>query len=43
LASGLPGAPSRRYTPQAKRALVEEFAVASAAVESMADSCAQRN
>jgi hypothetical protein len=43
LASGLPGAPSRRYTPQAKRALVEEFAVASAAGESMADSCAQRD
>jgi transposase InsO family protein len=42
LASGLPGSTARRYTPQAKRALVEEFAVASAVGELMAAFCARR-
>src|SRR5215831_9391773 len=42
LASGSPGSSSRRYTPQAKAALVAEFLTASAAGESMADFCARR-
>jgi hypothetical protein len=43
LASGLPSSTARRYTPQAKGVLVEEFAIASAGGESMADSCARRD